>query len=187
MLKVIIQLLPHGDASRARTIGEMEIANVGGDQHTGEYAVRLFQRGSQRVWRKGSVTGFKRLSRGAYDLVFQALANIVAGRNPRVTYPKVWDLEEESVANVEAMAGEASALAITLRDRVSALPAEGGSVYFVNNAPTGMAGAESCAARSLILDLASERGFTVAIDHEAANHAENFILRPVALATKGSA
>ena len=68
-------------------------------------------------------------------------------------------------------------LSNALRDRVAALPPEGGSVYFVNNAGSED-DALSCAARSLILDLASERGFTVAIDRQGVNHAENFILRP---------
>lgn len=186
MLKVLILLYPRGDESKATTIGEMEIANVGGTVSIGEYAVRLFKRGSKAVWKRGSVVAFPRLSRGPYDLVFRALANIVAGRNKVVNYPKVWELEEESMANVEAMAAMAQEvsglpldLANAIRERVARIPAEGGNVYFVTNEhQESVDYAVSCAARSLILDLASERDFTVAIDRQGCNHAENFTLRP---------
>lgn len=119
MLKVIIQLYPRGDESKATTIGEMEIANVGGTNSIGEYAVRLFKRGSKAVWKRGSVVAFPRLSRGPYDLVFRALANIVAGRNKAVSYPRAWELEEESMANVEAMVGAEQTEVAELRRKLA--------------------------------------------------------------------
>lgn len=101
MIRCIIQMVPKGDESRAYTLGLIEIANVGGDERVGEYAVALKKqppyRGALRLnWRAarlranaedaeiiaGRVDGFDRKRRGAYDLVFCALkACGLEGRN----------------------------------------------------------------------------------------------------------
>lgn len=106
MIRCTIELLPGGDETRARTIGLVEIANIGGDL-TGEcsYSVVLkksppFAGALKQRWRDGKFTdddeaitgtveGFHRVKRGAYDLLFCALrACGLAARNA-VTLNKV--------------------------------------------------------------------------------------------------
>ncbi len=102
MIRVTFDLLPGGDASRARTIGLLEIANVKTHADgTADYAVVMTKtppfRGALRdAWRKGRLTcddravngafagedeeaivalatGHHRTRRGVYDLLFRAL------------------------------------------------------------------------------------------------------------------
>ncbi len=93
MIRCTIELLPGGDESRARTIGLVEIANVGGTQEIGEYRVVLkktppFDGALKAAWKTGrinvghedeeiivgGVVGHHRQKRGSYDLLFRALA-----------------------------------------------------------------------------------------------------------------
>lgn len=100
MIRCTIDLLPGGDASRARTIGLVEIANIGGTEAIGSYAVVLtktppFSGALKAAWRRGRITaagqvngviegedadviaglveGHHRTKRGVYDLLFRAL------------------------------------------------------------------------------------------------------------------
>lgn len=102
MIRVTFELLPGGNASGARTIGCMEIANIGVKlDGTADYAVVLRKTppwpGALRAaWRKGRITvddsavngalsgedeeaitglatGHHRTRRGIYDLLFRAL------------------------------------------------------------------------------------------------------------------
>lgn len=92
MIRVTIDLLPGGDESRARTIGLIEIANVGGTLDIGNYAVVLkktppFGGALKAAWRRGvlqaghedeevlagEVIGHHRTKRGVYDLLYRAL------------------------------------------------------------------------------------------------------------------
>jgi hypothetical protein len=92
MIRVTIEMLPKGDASRARPIGLIEIANIGVDGPVGSYRVFLskcppFKGALKAAWRRGTVLpetedeevivgaveGFHRQKRGVYDLLFRAL------------------------------------------------------------------------------------------------------------------
>ena len=101
MMRVTIEILPGGSEERARTIGLIEIANVGGDASRGDYAVVLkktppFAGALKAAWRRGimghddikvtgvvegdfddvmtgSVVGHHRTRRGCYDLLYRAL------------------------------------------------------------------------------------------------------------------
>lgn len=102
MIRVTFDLLPGGDASRARTIGIMEIANVKTrPDGTADYAVAMmktppFAGALRSAWKKGRVssddvklngalageddelivglaTGHHRTRRGVYDLLFRAM------------------------------------------------------------------------------------------------------------------
>lgn len=92
MLRCTIELLPHGDESRKRTLGLVEIANVGGTVEVGEYAVVLtktapFRGALKAAWKRGivqkqaedeeiiagRVEGHHRSKRGVYDLLYRAL------------------------------------------------------------------------------------------------------------------
>lgn len=101
MLRCTIEILPGGDEARKRTIGCVEIANIGGTPERGNYAVVLkktppFAGALKAAWRKGviqadalrvvgietseseaiitgSVEGHHRTRRGSYDLLYRAL------------------------------------------------------------------------------------------------------------------
>lgn len=103
MIRVTFDLLPGGDASRARTIGRMEIANIKTyPDGTADYAVVMtktppFAGALRAAWRKGSLktddsgkvaqafagedeeaivavaSGHHRTKRGVYDLLYRAL------------------------------------------------------------------------------------------------------------------
>ena len=112
MLRCTRELLPGGDETRARTIGLVEICNVGGTQEVGNYAVVLkktppFAGALKAAWKKailkggahhiegvtaghedeeiiaGEVIGHHRTKRGSYDLLYRALrACGLDARNP---------------------------------------------------------------------------------------------------------
>ena len=101
MIRCTIELLPGGDESRARTIGLVEIANIGGTDEFGNYAVVLkkcppFRNALREAWRRGRYTsgeddeaiageviGHHRTRRGVYDLLYRALkACDLDRRNP---------------------------------------------------------------------------------------------------------
>lgn len=90
MIRCTIELLPGGDESRARKIGLVEIANVGGTAQVGNYAVILtktppFSGALKAAWKRGllrgedddaiaaTVEGHHRTLRGSYDLLYRAL------------------------------------------------------------------------------------------------------------------
>ena len=90
MLRCTIELLPGGNESKARTIGLVEIANIGGTQALGNYNVILtktppFNGALKAAWRRGmlqgedddviatAVEGHSRTQRGSYDLLYRAL------------------------------------------------------------------------------------------------------------------
>jgi hypothetical protein len=103
MIRCTIELLPGGNESRARVIGLVEIANIGGTMELGEYAVVLkktppFAGALKVAWRRGrlvqndvadivgdvragedaeiiaaKVAGHHRTRRGSYDLLYRAL------------------------------------------------------------------------------------------------------------------
>lgn len=101
MLRCTIEILPHGDATKARKLGIIEIANDGtGTWMTGNYVVCLkktppWKGALKDIWKTGKLTtdseteevmigkvaGFDRQRRGVYDLLFLALR--VCGLNKR--------------------------------------------------------------------------------------------------------
>lgn len=78
MIRITIELVPHGDESRAKVLHVGLIANNGkGTQSRGNYWFELSQRGSRKVWRKGPVEGFPRRSRGAWHLLHRVLEEAI--------------------------------------------------------------------------------------------------------------
>lgn len=70
MLRVTVQLIPHGDESRARTLGVMEIANDGtGTTESGSYDGVLHAEYTGASGRAGRVTGFNRKAQSVWSLV----------------------------------------------------------------------------------------------------------------------
>lgn len=100
MLRITIELLPHGSELHRRHLGTMEIANdgTGGNGPLGAYNVRLSKRGRPSVlWRRARVEGFPRLALGAYDLVFRALAATVGSRSPHALVAPPTHDEHEAI------------------------------------------------------------------------------------------
>lgn len=82
MLRITLELLPHGDQSRKRHLGTIEISNVGGTPTRGNYRVRLSKRGKpNQLWKEGKVTEFPRKRLRPYDLLYRALMATVGSRN----------------------------------------------------------------------------------------------------------
>ena len=102
MLRCTIEILPGGSEERKRTLGVVEIANVGGTHEVGNYVVVLKKSpplygALKAAWRRGVMTsghddeeviigevvGHHRQRRGVYDLLYRALrACGLAERNP---------------------------------------------------------------------------------------------------------
>lgn len=85
MLRVTIELLPHGDESLKEVVGLIDIVNDGsGDAETGNYDVMLHKtpKYAKRpgVWRRGKIEGFPRLHLGPYDLLLWCLAVVIGDR-----------------------------------------------------------------------------------------------------------
>ncbi len=82
MLRVTIELLPHGSEAHKRHLGTIEIANTGGTSTQGNYRARLSKRGKpNQIWKAGEVINFPRKRLGAYDLLYRALEAAVGERN----------------------------------------------------------------------------------------------------------
>lgn len=86
MVRVTIEILPGGDESKARKLGQVDIINdSSGTGETGNYTVRLHKSSEYAarpgIWRQGRISGFPRSRLGPYDLLYRALKAIVGGRN----------------------------------------------------------------------------------------------------------
>jgi hypothetical protein len=93
MLRCTIEIVPHGDESRKRPLGIIEIANDGtGNREMGNYGVVLKKSAPWRgalndIWKRGKlpvsqdddevitgqIDGHHRSKRGVYDLLYRAL------------------------------------------------------------------------------------------------------------------
>jgi len=93
MIVCHIEVWPFGDESKKRSVGRVEIGNVGGDEQRGDYQVKLFKspaytksgaaEDAKKVWKRGFVENFPRLRLGPYDLLYRALRFSGIGvRNP---------------------------------------------------------------------------------------------------------
>lgn len=81
MIVVKVELWPRGDGNKAKEIGRMYIANVGGTQDSGNYEVAVCRRGTTKcplvgetkAVRTGSVRNFPRKSYNMWRLITRAL------------------------------------------------------------------------------------------------------------------
>jgi len=115
MIRVTFEILPGGDAQKARTIGLMEIANIAmHPDGTADYAVAMkktppFSGALRQAWKQGRVayddkslnavtageddelltamaTGHHRTRRGVYDLLYRAM--VACGLHARNGTPR---------------------------------------------------------------------------------------------------
>lgn len=86
MIRVTVELIP-ATGGPPRHLGTAYISNDGtGNKQAGNYRA-MFSKARQpkTPWRKGSVEGFPRLRRGAWDLLYLALRSAVGDRYLAVT------------------------------------------------------------------------------------------------------
>lgn len=82
MLRIIIELLPHGNEEKATAIGAIGISNDGtGSNTSGNYNVVLMRRDFKGIWKQTKITNFPRKRLGPYDLLYRALKECLGGRN----------------------------------------------------------------------------------------------------------
>ena len=86
MLVCKLEMWPGGAESKARELGRVMIANVGGTQSVGTYEVQIPKSAEYAkrpgIWRRGRVNGFPRLRLGPIDLLLRALIACVGERSP---------------------------------------------------------------------------------------------------------
>ena len=81
MLVIRIELWPHGNETRRKTVATGFIANSGtGTPTQGNYRVELSDALGRR-WRTGTIEGFPRKRLLAWDLLTRALYSVLGGRN----------------------------------------------------------------------------------------------------------
>lgn len=104
MITVKVEMWPGGDESRAREIGRMYIANVGGDAQRGDYAVAVCRRGTDAIpqpidpkgpkaTRAGQVTRYPRLAYNMWRLITRALRASFPEEDRRAAFPTTFDAE----------------------------------------------------------------------------------------------
>jgi hypothetical protein len=84
MLRITVELLPHGRPDRARHLGTALISNDGTGDETHANYVALFSKWGRpnETWRRGTVLRFPRQRRGPWDLLYCCLHAAVGSRNP---------------------------------------------------------------------------------------------------------
>jgi hypothetical protein len=95
VIRVTVELIS-ARTGRTSVLGVAHISNDGtGTEHVGHYDVALSKFGGKGVWKRGRVEGFARKSLGSWDLLFRALARLVAYRS------KAADAEAHAIADLD--------------------------------------------------------------------------------------
>jgi hypothetical protein len=89
MIRVTIEMIPHGREARARHMATIEIANDNsGTVETGNYTAELSKvnrlgrvRVHPHLWKRARVVNFPRGRLTVYDLLFRVLQEAVGERN----------------------------------------------------------------------------------------------------------
>lgn len=78
MIRIRIELVPHGNDKIIREIGRMEIVNDGtGDNRIGNYDIRLFRRGSKTtIQNTGKIYSYPRKAYSIWVLLKKAIEAI---------------------------------------------------------------------------------------------------------------
>lgn len=99
MIKITVELVSAVSSDRDKLLGVGLISNIGGDEQYGDYSVWLsrMEPREREAWKQGrgrltaedihyffdtDVLHFDRERRGCWDLIFLALRQLVASRNP---------------------------------------------------------------------------------------------------------
>jgi hypothetical protein len=83
VLRITIEMVPHGDESRKRVIYVAKIINLlTGTKTRGDYGMIMYRgRSTKAIWKKCRINGFPRKQRNAWDLLYRGLREIIGGRN----------------------------------------------------------------------------------------------------------
>ena len=85
VLRITIELLPHGDEDQAKLIAQANIVNNGsGTRDIGNYNYVLGEEHGSSNWKASSIEGFPRervAGLNVWDLVYRVLHDAVGGRN----------------------------------------------------------------------------------------------------------
>ena len=78
MIVIKIELWPKGNADKSKEIGRAYLWNDGsGTKNVGHYKGKVMRRGSQKIWKEGTVKNFPRLRLKVWNLVYRFLDNIL--------------------------------------------------------------------------------------------------------------
>ena len=87
MLRVTVELLPHG--RDGRPLGYAEIENISGDEKHASYLVHVYDEAYEEVG-TATIADYPRFSATVWDLVARGVATALAGKEelpPRPTLP----------------------------------------------------------------------------------------------------
>lgn len=100
MIYIRVELWPFGDRTRARTLGEATVANVGGTDTRGTYDFKIMQADLKKVWKAARISNFPRKQLKAWDLL---LAGLIATIGERLTDSTTGfaSVDELSVSDLE--------------------------------------------------------------------------------------
>jgi hypothetical protein len=77
MIKITVELLPHGDESRKRKLGEMRIWNtLTGTPTKGDYKFSIWLK-RNKAWRTGEYHGFPRKRKNVWFLIKKCLEQVL--------------------------------------------------------------------------------------------------------------
>lgn len=83
MIRVTIELFPHGNENKKLKIAQVDIANDGSGTDTrGNYWAKLYGRGSMRVIQTVEVKDFPRKRLHAMDLLYRVMKAARGDNNP---------------------------------------------------------------------------------------------------------
>lgn len=100
MLVIRIDLWPHGDATRCKTIATGRVINTGtGTPSRGNYRIEL-RDVLGRLWKSGVVENFPRKRLLAWDLLACALYSVLGSRNALRIQIKHGDISPSSVSSI---------------------------------------------------------------------------------------
>lgn len=91
MLRITVEIVPHGDESKKTVFAVAEIAleAVSDDKQIGKYSVKTSHTGkwfkAGKWWKKGILTAFHRLRRSPWELITCALATTWLKEEPEQT------------------------------------------------------------------------------------------------------
>ena len=78
MIRVTVDLVPHGEEDGKKVIGILEIwNNATGTSEKGNYCFRISEESEPNIWLCGKISGFPRLQSQSWHLIYLCLKNIL--------------------------------------------------------------------------------------------------------------
>lgn len=85
MLVCKLEMRPEGDVTKAYVVGEIRIAQTGGDCFLGDHTIEIDKASraarTPGVWRTADISHFDHCELGAYDLLLRGLIACLGGRS----------------------------------------------------------------------------------------------------------